>query len=294
MITIRQFSHLCGCSTQTLRYYDRIGLLKPLKVDPDSGYRYYSQEHAVEFVKIKNFQAADFSIREIQIMLKQSDQEILDAFREQIARQEEKLEKIKQISQTYLQEKNSMETLIHSISNFLLRCLNDFEGLREFGMEPSDKETVLQHLRTYLNRWMVDPELSQQEIRMLHNEELICGSEAIARRVDSFAETNLGDTILLGGESVSQEDTFDPEQFETLWQCHRWVHVRDFLPQIPPLEPDREYCLRFFMPQEQTLSFPLFMLAAMILKKDAAGISMGCMLDNSEDGENHFLLMVKK
>lgn len=294
MMTIRQFSHLCGCSTQTLRYYDRIGLLKPLRVDPESGYRYYSQGQAIDFVKIKNFQAADFSISEIKTMLHQSDQEIIEAFREKIARQEEKLEKIKQIQKTYLQEKNSMETLIHSLSSFLLRYLTDFEGLREFGLEPSDSEVVLQHLRAYLNRWMVDPELSGQEVRMLHNEELLCGADAIARRIDSLEEANLDDTLILGGESVSLEDRFDPEQFETLWECHRWVHVRDFLPQIPPLEPGREYCLRFLMPQEQPLSFPLFMLAAMILKKDAAGICIGCAIDKSEDGENHFLLMRKR
>lgn len=294
MMTIRQFAHLCGCSTQTLRYYDRIGLLKPVRVDPESGYRYYSQEQAVDFVKIKNFQAADFSISEIKTMLTLSDSEIADAFQAQIARQEEKLEKIKQIRQTYLQEKTDMETLIHSLSNFLLRYLEDFEGLREFALEPSDAEAVLQHLRTYLNRWMVDPELSGQEVRMLHNGELLCGADAIARRIDSFGKANLDDTVILGGEDVSQDERIDPAQYETLWECHRWAHVRDFLPQIPALEPGREYCLCFQLPQKQTLSFPLFMLAAMILKKDAAGISMGCAVETSEDGENHFLLMCRR
>ena len=33
MITIQGFARLCGCNTQTLRYYDRIGLLAPAKVD---------------------------------------------------------------------------------------------------------------------------------------------------------------------------------------------------------------------------------------------------------------------
>ena len=31
-MTIKDFAALCGCSTQTLRYYDRIGLLKPSRV----------------------------------------------------------------------------------------------------------------------------------------------------------------------------------------------------------------------------------------------------------------------
>ena len=40
-MTIKDFSALCGCSTQTLRYYDRIGLLKPTRLDNWTGYRHY-------------------------------------------------------------------------------------------------------------------------------------------------------------------------------------------------------------------------------------------------------------
>ena len=40
MITIQGFAKLCGCTTQTLRYYDRTGILKPAKVDEWTGYRY--------------------------------------------------------------------------------------------------------------------------------------------------------------------------------------------------------------------------------------------------------------
>ena len=46
-MTIKDFSKLCGCNPQTLRYYDREGLLKPVKVDEWSGYRYYDEEQAV-------------------------------------------------------------------------------------------------------------------------------------------------------------------------------------------------------------------------------------------------------
>ena len=32
-MTIKEFASLCGCNTQTLRYYDKIDLLKPVKTD---------------------------------------------------------------------------------------------------------------------------------------------------------------------------------------------------------------------------------------------------------------------
>lgn len=58
MMTIKEFASLCQCNTQTLRYYDKIDLLKPSKVDPWSSCRYYEEAQALDFVKIKNLQAA--------------------------------------------------------------------------------------------------------------------------------------------------------------------------------------------------------------------------------------------
>ena len=43
-MTIKEFARLCGCNPQTLRYYDHVNLLKPVKVDQWSGYRYYDEE----------------------------------------------------------------------------------------------------------------------------------------------------------------------------------------------------------------------------------------------------------
>ena len=73
MITIQGFAKLCGCNTQTLRYYDRIGLLAPAKVDEWTGYRYYEEDQAMRFVKIKNLQQADFSIEEIRPLLEENE-----------------------------------------------------------------------------------------------------------------------------------------------------------------------------------------------------------------------------
>ena len=64
-MTIKEFSRLCGCNPQTLRYYDHVDLLKPVKVDSWTGYRYYDEDQALQYVKIKNLQMAGFSIDEI-------------------------------------------------------------------------------------------------------------------------------------------------------------------------------------------------------------------------------------
>ena len=104
MITIKGFARLCACNTQTLRYYDRIGLLAPAKVDAWTGYRYYEEKQALRFVKIKNLQQADFSIEEIRPLLEADDAQLMEAFERKIREQKQKLEKIREIQQSYLKE----------------------------------------------------------------------------------------------------------------------------------------------------------------------------------------------
>ena len=42
LLSIGEISKFTGASPRSLRYYERIGLLEPAFIDPDSGYRYYS------------------------------------------------------------------------------------------------------------------------------------------------------------------------------------------------------------------------------------------------------------
>jgi DNA-binding transcriptional MerR regulator len=44
MLKIRDFARLAEVSMTTLRYYDEIGLLKPIHVDPETGYRFYTMD----------------------------------------------------------------------------------------------------------------------------------------------------------------------------------------------------------------------------------------------------------
>jgi MerR HTH family regulatory protein len=42
MFRIGEFSQVARVSGRLLRYYDSIGLLHPVRIDPQTGYRYYS------------------------------------------------------------------------------------------------------------------------------------------------------------------------------------------------------------------------------------------------------------
>ena len=297
MMTIKEFSGLCRCNAQTLRYYDRIGLLKPARVDPWSGYRYYEVEQAIDFIKIKNLQAADFTIDEIRDLLPQGDRQIYTAFDRKIEVQEKKLEQIKAIQQSYLREKTGMEHIIHSISSFLLSQLSDPEGLREFGLTPEDGPRVAETVRTYLNKWLLSDSVTAETMTLVVNDEVIQGADNVAERIQRLSETGLGDKILLGDDSVAAEEDFDPAQFDAVWEAHGWDHVYQFIDRIPAPEQGREHCCWFRMqgePRWEDISFPLYMLGALLLKVDLSGVSMSCSVEKSDDGENHFVLLRRK
>lgn len=66
---IGEVSKLCNISIKTLRYYDEIELLMPEKIDPYSGYRYYSNKQLTLVLVIKHFKEAGFPLKEIKQLL---------------------------------------------------------------------------------------------------------------------------------------------------------------------------------------------------------------------------------
>ena len=70
---IGEVSKICNIPIKTLRYYDEIELLIPRKIDPDSNYRYYSNDQLALVLVIKHFKEAGFSLKEIKVLLGRED-----------------------------------------------------------------------------------------------------------------------------------------------------------------------------------------------------------------------------
>ena len=62
--TILKLSRMAGISTRTLRYYDSIGLLKPLRIN-SSGYRIYGQKEIALLQQILFYRELGFSLEDI-------------------------------------------------------------------------------------------------------------------------------------------------------------------------------------------------------------------------------------
>lgn len=79
MLKIGDFSKLSRVSIRMLRHYDEIGLLSPMKVDPDTGYRYYGEIQLPIVGRIAALKAMGFGLTAIGEMLEDyDDKELLE------------------------------------------------------------------------------------------------------------------------------------------------------------------------------------------------------------------------
>src|SRR5829696_9128903 len=69
MFKIGEFSRLAQVPVPTLRYYDQVGLLKPVEVDRFTGYRYYSVTQLPRLNRILALKGLGFSLEQIGLAL---------------------------------------------------------------------------------------------------------------------------------------------------------------------------------------------------------------------------------
>lgn len=97
--SIRELSELAGVSTRTLRYYDEIGLLKPLYAN-DAGYRFYGEREAALLQQILFYRERGFELKQIQQILFQPDFDICHALRDHLRDLKEKRKQIDRLIDT--------------------------------------------------------------------------------------------------------------------------------------------------------------------------------------------------
>ena len=105
MLRIKEFARKCGCSVYTLRYYDETGILKPMYVDNDSGYRFYDDSQVIDYEEIKEFQEIGFSIQDIKYLENMSNDEIVKLIFTKIADFKELLDKAYVLQEKYIEGK---------------------------------------------------------------------------------------------------------------------------------------------------------------------------------------------
>ena len=266
-MTIKDFARLCDCHPQTLRYYDRENLLRPRSVDPWTGYRHYSEEQALRFVRIRNLQQAGFTIDEIRSLLDKSDAVISEAFVEKIRKMEETLARVHEIHASYLCEAAQMKRKIQEIRNLVAHSMQTFNAQQEFGIDDTLYQSIISNVTGYF-----DDMLAQEN-------------------TDGFQweEPDLPD--------ASQRDQFLQQPDLTLvYEKHGWHYVKEFLNEFSDLKDGGEYTLVFALnaQKKQAAAFANTMLALLLHLNPGKKRTFQCQLTQSDDGKNHFWLLQKK
>jgi DNA-binding transcriptional MerR regulator len=72
VLKIGDFSRLTRVSIRMLRHYDELGLLPPARIDPESGYRFYSADQLPRLNRILALQDLGFSLEQVGRLLEQN------------------------------------------------------------------------------------------------------------------------------------------------------------------------------------------------------------------------------
>lgn len=156
---------------------------------------------------------------------------------------------------------------------------------------------VITKLKEFFERTTLRHLPASPDVQMILNGSVIQGTQQIIDAFESLKKKGYDDTVLLGDQDVGKTDTPTPENSDTVWECHGWGFVHEFLDDIPEMQKGYEYCFYFLLTEEKysdRLEFPMFMIAAMLPKLDTDDISFGCSVEHSNDGQNHFALLRRK
>jgi DNA-binding transcriptional MerR regulator len=162
MIRIGDFSKLSRVSAKTLRYYDEMGLLRPVEVDAFTGYRLYEYSqlsilHRILALKDLGFSLEeigrllddDLSVEQMRGMLKLRETEARQRVREEAERLERIRARLRQIEQEDRMSKYDV----------IIKSVDEIKAASLRGVVPTPPEQGLlwQELEEYLAQQHVSP-----------------------------------------------------------------------------------------------------------------------------------------
>ena len=294
MITIQGFARLCGCNTQTLRYYDRIGLLAPAKVDEWTGYRYYEEGQAMLFVKIKNLQQADFTIEEIKSLLPGDDDLLMAAFEQKIREQKQKLATIRKIQRSYLNEAMDMRNMVNEYLTFVEGRMAKPELWEELGLAGEQEAETRANVNDMFADWLSRCRSASEEIaKQMNGQDLAVMKKVMEKLKDGCLEGNSLILSVFGDTNNPGEQI--PEDAQNIFERSGWEHVSEWIKEVPETLGNGKKNFFLFQVKEGSCvsdpGFPTLMLAVMASRYNAMNGGMFCNIGISKDGKNHFTLL---
>ena len=155
LFPIGETCNMCNVTPRTLRYYEKIGLIRPDQVREGSGYRYYSLKTMERIQVIRWYHEEGFSLERIAEMLRDSDHtSYMEAYRQQIEETEAEIEKIQRklyhlkSSQAILLEAD--QVISHRYGDVHVRYIQPTCCLKYTFIEEEGKDPLRLHNDGYL------------------------------------------------------------------------------------------------------------------------------------------------
>lgn len=130
--SILELSKLAGISTRTLRYYDQIGLLTPVR-DSQSRYRIYREQEVDVLQQILFYKELGFSLSSIQKIIKNPEFDHLKALNHHLQQLEKKEQNLRLLIQTVKKTIQKEEGMIK------MTDAEKFAGLKETLLAENEK-----------------------------------------------------------------------------------------------------------------------------------------------------------
>src|SRR5512133_475842 len=107
LLSIGTFASLTRLSIKALRLYDELGILQPIQIDPQTGYRYYGPDQLPTARMIRNMRDMDMPLATIRRVLavlpiSQAQAELL--VHQHLVLRERQLEQIKELAQQFTRQ----------------------------------------------------------------------------------------------------------------------------------------------------------------------------------------------
>ncbi|MCQ4636217.1 helix-turn-helix domain-containing protein [Anaerovorax odorimutans] len=143
-LTIGQMAKLNRISQQTLRLYDREGLLTPMITDSHTGYRYYHIIQSARLDMIQYMKASGMTLKQIRQQLDEGDSETIQRF---LAQQQDAIDR-------------QIEDLIRS-KRSISRTL---ENYRQYKALPKDGQMFMEYIpQRYIYRYTSEKDFFDQD-----------------------------------------------------------------------------------------------------------------------------------
>ncbi|MBN2395867.1 MAG: MerR family transcriptional regulator [Candidatus Atribacteria bacterium] len=205
--TIKRLAEISGVSRRTLRYYDEVGLLKPVR-SLSSGYRIYSQKEVERLQQILFYRALGVSLRDIHRII------TLPNFNE--------IESLKEHHKKLLEKERQIHLLIRNVEKTIetkerKRTMSDkekFEGFKKNLVDENERKYGQEIRQLYGNDIV---EKSNEKLKKMNQEDY-----ETAKKIDNELMSTLKEAMQNG--NPASEIAQKAADLHRQWLSFYWSH----------------------------------------------------------------------